>query len=189
MNQPTAYEQLIAQKLQELAVPEQADAIWATIEHQLNIEMPGGDPGPGGGSHGNWWMGGGSLLTFFVAVITYISISNQHFDNQRHPREQPAGQHAKPVKKDRKQPSENDRTEKLPAKTFPPRTGSAPHREPADTDTVPAAKKPEITAEPAMLPQPGDTIAPPRKPRGVRGISDADYRLVPAPRDSTRRKN
>lgn len=47
MNHPTTYEQLIAQKLQEMDVPDQANSIWATIEQQLSIEMPT-DSGSGG---------------------------------------------------------------------------------------------------------------------------------------------
>ncbi|MBK7883673.1 MAG: hypothetical protein IPJ81_07600 [Chitinophagaceae bacterium] len=40
MNKNTTYEQLIAQKLEQLAVPDSADAIWASIEQQLDVVMP-----------------------------------------------------------------------------------------------------------------------------------------------------
>ncbi len=188
MNQPTTYEQLIAQKLQELAVPDQANAIWATIEHQLNIEMPGTDPGSGGGGHGNWWMGGGSLLTLFVAVVTYISVSNQHFENQRHIKERPAVEHRRPARKTGQDSAKNEQPEN-PAR---PRQGIAekPAKEagiPVTRDSAASANPPVTAPEP--VPVPADTVPPAKKPRGVRGISDADYRLIPARKDSVRRKD
>ena len=191
MNQPTTYEQLIAQKLQELAVPDQANAIWATIEQQLNIEMPGNDPGPGGGGHHNWWMGGGGLLTLFVAVVTYISVSNQKFDNQRNVKEQPAVQHPKPGKK-----NQGDSTRQVPpGKVIRPRQQGVSEKpketgeQPVVRDSLMKVSAPVAAPEPAKIPLTADTVRPPAKPRGVKGISDADYRLIPARKDSIRRND
>ncbi|HEY0897150.1 MAG TPA: hypothetical protein VGE15_11410 [Sphingobacteriaceae bacterium] len=189
MNQPTTYEQLIAQKLQELAVPDQANAIWATIEHQLNIEMPGNDPGSGGGGHGNWWMGGGSLLTLFVAVVTYISVSNQNFENRRPLNERPAVQHPRPVKKSQPDAPKDDRS-----KTVRPRPdiNEKPAKQagkPIVRDSLVNTNPPVAAPDPLQVPAAADTVPPTKKSRGVRGISDADYRLIPARKDTLRRKD
>lgn len=192
MNHPTTYEQLIAQKLQEMDVPDQANAIWATIEQQLSIEMPT-DSGSGGTNHSNWWIGGGSLLTFTVAVITYLFITKQNFESERNLKDKPA-----PVQYH--QPARNNKD--TLNHTMPPieirkhkpvvvsETNERKETEQSSTkETVtisPAQKAVEAPAVPA--PQP-DTIATKKKSRGVKGISDADYRLVPSIKDSVKREN
>jgi hypothetical protein len=196
MNQPTTYEQLIAQKLQELAVPDQADAIWATIEHQLNIEMPGIDPGSGGPNPSSWWMGGGGLFTLFVAVVTYISVSNQNFESQRSIKEHPSSvQYPKPLKnkggsKNASPPREGKLNE--PAAIRPPAGESEVAKEagqPSVQDSTTKAQPEKLIIQPAEPARPSDTAGPKRKVRGVQGITDADYRLIPSVKDSLRRKN
>ena len=71
MNQKKAYEQIITGKLEALPLPDLADAIWARIETQLDIDMPEGDGGPGSGpSSGGGWIGGAGLFVFVAALIT-----------------------------------------------------------------------------------------------------------------------
>jgi len=195
MSQPSTYEQLIAQKLQELEVPDQANSIWATIEQHLNIEMPVNGPGSGGGSaNPGWWLGsgGGSLLTLFVATVTYILISKQKLERDRHLDDAPASIQSK-------QPSKtNPDTAKLSVplheiRKTQPQT-SKPNEElqqavaPA-SDTVSVAPLPKDVIEAPVQPIKKDTVPAAKKPRGVRGLSDNDYRIVPDKGDSSRRKN
>jgi len=192
MSQSTTYEQLIAQKLQELAVPDQADAIWATIEQQLNIEMPVNGPGSGGLNNPGWGLGGGTLLTLFIAALTYIFISRQDLETERNVIDKPASiQYQKPAK---------SREDTLNQMVFPaevkkdqpaliPGPGNKKEQEvPAlnEEPTVPAPKAAEVPA--VVLPK-ADTVVAGKKTRGVKGISDADYRLVPSRKDSVKPKD
>jgi len=185
MSQPTTYEQLIAQKLQELAVPDQADAIWATIEHQLNIEMPANGSGSGGAGNPGWWIGGGSLFTLFIATITYIITSRQHPETERRVIDKPAViRHEQPViKADTSrhvilpiEPTKNKPADvSVPAEPTQTEAG-----QPAATEipAIPPVQKLTETS-PVPLP-PADTVTAKKKSRGLKGITDADYRIVPS---------
>ena len=193
MSQPTTYEQLIAQKLQELAVPDQADAIWATIEHQLNIEMPANGPGSGGAGNPGWWIGGGSLFTLFIATVTYIITSRQHPETERHVIDKPAViQHEQPVIKE--DTSRNVILPMEPRKNKPADVPvpAEPKKEEAEQAVVeeklqsPPVQK--LTEDvPAPLP-PADTLVTKKKSRGLKGISDADYRIVPSSKNKGKTK-
>ncbi|HEY1010562.1 MAG TPA: hypothetical protein VGE58_10645 [Daejeonella sp.] len=185
MSQPTTYEQLIAQKLQELAVPDQADAIWATIEHQLNIEMPNNSSGSGGLNNSNWWIGGG-LLTLFIAIIIYIFISKQNPEREKDlEHEPPVIRHEQPLKN--KETTPDHTTPPIKVNASKPVVVSEkitseirePEQLPAH-ETLKNEPVQKVTEEPLALPRPADTVITRKKPRGVKGISDADYRLVPS---------
>ena len=195
MSQPTTYEQLIAQKLQELAVPDQADAIWATIDQQLNIEMPVNGSGSGGLNNPGWWIGGSSLFTIFIATVTYIFISRQTLETERNV-------HDTPVSIEYHQPLEN-KEDSLSHTVLPMQirknkpsgvSGSDGSKKeegvPAITEETVISSPTQKTEElPAVLSPPTDTVLTRKKPRGVKGISDADYRLVPSRKDSLKRKD
>ncbi|HEY1113515.1 MAG TPA: hypothetical protein VGE66_08130, partial [Chitinophagaceae bacterium] len=81
MNQKTPYELQIADKLQQLPLPDLQDAIWARIERTLDIDMPSDDGGGGGDDSPPdtpWWGSGGiGAFTFsmvFVAALTTFII-------------------------------------------------------------------------------------------------------------------
>lgn len=82
MNNRTTYEQLIADKLQQLPIPDMADAIWARIEQQLNVEMPVDDQGlnntPGSSSPG-FRFPGNTMLYIFIAALTTIYFLSKSF--------------------------------------------------------------------------------------------------------------
>ena len=75
MNTPTPYENLIAVKLDQMPVPDTADSIWASIELQLDADLPSDDAdntasknpttGKPGMAKGFYF----SLLTVIVALI------------------------------------------------------------------------------------------------------------------------
>jgi hypothetical protein len=194
MSQPTTYEQLIAQKLQELAVPDQADAIWATIEQQLNIEMPNSSSGSGGLNNSNWWIGGGSLFTLLVAIATYIYVSKQDLESEKPIKEKPAAiQHHQPLKN-----NEDMSSHKLsPIEIRQNKPTTAPEANGQEVEeTEPSSVKETVesapvqnVAAPAVLPLPPDTVVAKKKPRGVKGISSEDYRIVPSKKDIEKPKN
>lgn len=194
MSQPLTYEQLIAQKLQELEVPDQANSIWATIEHHLNIEMPVQGPGSGGGSgNSGWWFGsgGGSLLTLFVATVTYIIVSKQKLERDRHLNDAPATiQYKQPKAKPDTAKRAVPLGEILKSKPEVSQAEEKPEEMTAPTaDSISAAPVPKDVVEAPVQSLPKDTVPAAKKPRGVRGLSDADYRIVPDRKDSTRRRN
>ena len=188
MNQPTAYEQLIAQKVQEVEVPELRNSIWATIEHQLNNEMPPDGPGSGGPNNFNWGIGGKGLFTLFVAIATYISVSKQTFDNKRDALQKPkAIEHHKPTQK--KLDSLNHLPplkEKTSKENGAAKVQDAVVAQPKGVDSVQTASNSVLESAPST-PTKADTVVTTRKARGVRGISDADYRLIPTRKDSVKR--
>jgi hypothetical protein len=72
MEQRAAYEITIAGKLDHLPVPDMADAIWARIERQLDIDLPTNDGGNGPAPSkpsGPGAMGWG-LSALLVALVT-----------------------------------------------------------------------------------------------------------------------
>lgn len=75
MNQLTTYEQLIADKLQELSAPAKIDAIWARIEQQLDVEMPTDESGStdaGASSNPGFFFPGNKFLYIFLAAVAGI---------------------------------------------------------------------------------------------------------------------
>ena len=85
MNQKKAYEQTIAVKLEAIPLPDMADAIWARIENQLDIDMPtddgGGNSTPDAPS-GFGWIGGSVLFVFAVALVSFFIINNNNKNKQ-----------------------------------------------------------------------------------------------------------
>lgn len=79
MSQALPYEQLIAEKLEQLPpLPEMADAIWARIEKQLDDELPTDDTSPDSGPSGPITGSGGmsslgrlGLLAIGAIILIY----------------------------------------------------------------------------------------------------------------------
>lgn len=87
MNNRTTYEQLIADKLQQLPIPDMADAIWARIEQQLNVEMPVDDQGPNntpGSSSPGFRFPGNTMLYIFIVALTTIYFLSKSFAKKQH---------------------------------------------------------------------------------------------------------
>ncbi len=80
MNQKAAYEITIAEKLEQLSVPDMVDAIWARIETQLDLDMPTDDgpanppDNPPSGS-GLWNRAG--LVLFIAALVSILYFTNK----------------------------------------------------------------------------------------------------------------
>lgn len=192
MNQRTTYEKLIANKLQELPVPDMASAIWLRIEQQLDVEMPVNDPGS---SNGNAAFPGqlsmGILAVVLVAILMGIHFLLRETRSYEHPeRETPV--HTVPAATPKEDP--------LPIQKTPDTTIDI-QQPPADEEMITQDEEPAIVSMPESVIKPEATpvqemdamvvlpkvkptlIVPPdssnKKSRGVKGISLDDYRIAP----------
>ena len=194
MNGKPAYEQLIADKLQTLPVPDMADAIWARIETQLDIDLPNGDGGgespapqaPGGGSN---LLGQIGMLIGIVALLTFFIINKQNKQENIQPSINPPATEviqtdstppdkAPPgnsIQPQMLQSNQTTATTPLPATPDSAFNNAVTNVTTDSTTTDNTAVAPPPVAAP--LPVTADSTAPKRR-RGV-ALSDADYRIVP----------
>lgn len=195
MNHKAPYEHLIGEKLETLPVPDMADAIWARIEAQLDTDLPADDgdgPVPEGPpvAGGSW-----SQTLLFVTIIAIMSLFTIPKKNITAPL---------PAATETTAPAPSDEATAQPPPASQSSAGSA-------QPTLPVARggSPQPSDSTAVLPAPAllDTViagnaivqqqAPPagtmpvqqdtlpgKRPRGVPGIGDGDYRIVPK-KDST----
>lgn len=195
MNERTSYEQTINEKLQHLPLPAMEDAIWARVKAQLDIDLPSDDNGgnrPDAPSGGGWIWGAGVLLfvAAFVAVFLLLKKPKQQLPSVSNS-PQPTAVPSAPTT-----PEQPDRGRVVGRKAFSPATrldpGSAPAL-PVNPAGDSVALAPETRLPEADPPQPTTVLLPPLqvdttrakpKTRGVPGITDNDYRIVPARKDS-----
>jgi len=206
MNHLTTYEQLVAEKLQQLPVPDMADAIWARISQQLDVDMPedkSGHTGNGNTSLPGFQFPGNIIFyIFFAALVSVIFYLNR------------PGKH-KPVI-----PAATSNTIAIPQghddkrahQSLPGRKTETIYTDKADYPVDELKENPVTVNElPVIIPQavetnkkeivkkeelppPTETVlkkvttpaqdSVPKKGRGVKGITSADYRIAPVRRDS-----
>jgi len=199
MNQKTTYELTITEKLEQLTAPDMVDAIWARIEAQLDIDLPT-DEGPSNPpatptSGPRKWLNRGFIIAAVAVVLIYL------FNNRKQNipvEDQPTinapvtspNNTENPVRNN-SPGSNNANTQQdnasgvntsVPDKVNVDTSASAPTTGPAqfipDSNAVQTNKLPVITP-PLVMQQknpPPDTT---KKGRGVKGITDADYKIVP----------
>jgi hypothetical protein len=198
MQEKKAYEQTIASKLEALPVPDMADAIWARIERQLDLDMPEND---GGGNNGGpaspplrSWIGKAGIFIFVTALVLSFLLYTNRKNKSAVPGTTITNELS--VKKtdslintvspstqseERMNPPRS--TTQLPGATAIPldtmlNLAAGPVPYPIDTtQKFTAVLPPQL--KPAI-----DTTPLKRKSRGVQGINEQDYRIVPS-RDST----
>lgn len=207
MNNLTTYEQLIADKLQQLPVPDMADAIWARIEQRLNVEMPLEDGGNNTGSSslpGFQFPGKGIVFLFLAALVSVLfylnrpvkQVQNNNIPSNTNTISIPVQDLYKPPEEKLSvQPAESMYTDKADLPIQYSRGDSF------DTQTPASSTEPfSIINEKATLPKSapvitiGQSIIPKnlspvqdsgtKKGRGVKGIGTDDYRIVPVKKDS-----
>lgn len=196
MNERKAYEQTIKGKLEAIPLPDMADAIWARIETQLDIDMPtdgsGGDaPSPNNPS-GFGWIGGVGIIIFVVALIS-IFINNDKTNTEPTPTPTETSitprdtvtPSVTPITNQEDDPVVVKPSNRLGAPPIDTSNASTPNLAPpfvapVVNDTTSAVSR--ATVPDVQLP---DTTAPKKKGRGVQGINDNHYRIVPAKRDSS----
>lgn len=193
MNDKATYELILTDKLQSLPIPDMADAIWNRIEHRLDLDMPegdggsGGDTGPFGGSPASWI--GFGFTMFVVAFLAIYLNRKEHSPDPFIPVKSTNISNSNPDTNNTTAPFIANPPPASPQQTIttsdqPPDTGAAISQQPAVFPSITAdtsSSAPVLTNAPP--PKADSANLPAKKPRGVSGISDADYRIVPK-RDS-----
>lgn len=196
MNEKKRYEQIITGKLDALPLPDLQDAIWARIEAQLDIDLPtddgGGNTPSSGAPSGPGWIGGAGFLLFVAVLITFFTLKK---NNNEQPLTTPV---SKPlIQKDsllntNAQPPPASRSAlPVPVTTNSPINVAVPDR--IDTSSkalgvaAPSLQDTSVPISRVPLPdlQPKDTTVTKKRVRGVKGITDDDYRIVPSRKDSS----
>lgn len=198
MDQRLPYEQLISAKLQGLSIPDMEDMIWARVKAQLDIDMPTDDGDGDGGDDGpqspaapapiRW-----GLTVMIIALVaaflffknkTTITDNNPALPIITQPAAQPSNEATGPPASDpiptppplipQLTPtpvgSSVDTTSVQPDLAIPVTTG---------IDSANINKPDSIFAQAEPPPVKTDTIPPKKKGKGVSGLKDDDYRIVP----------
>jgi len=193
LNHKAPYEHLIAEKLETRPVPDMADAIWARIEAQLDTDMPTDDgdvPVPDDTPDGGGIWSQALLFVAIIAIMSLFSIPRKNIEDSL----PAATETIKPANEPSAQPppaTQNNRTtggQRNPAlagglQPVPGDSASAlPVLTPSDT-VIAANPLVQQGLPPVTAPVVSDSL-PRKRPRGVPGIGDGDYRIVPK-KDST----
>ena len=199
MNFKQPYEVLITEKLQAFPVPDMADAIWARIEAQLDTDMPtddpdGGSPAPAGPSPFGKLVLGFGITAVVIAFLSIFINSEKDPENNiiippsntpsiisdpqspapsEVPRRSPQQSTVVSAPKDSNQ-TVNDFIDSIVSRPAVQLPGPVPDSSSARLPTI-------ITPPPVLPPVVKDSI---KKPRGVQGISDDDYRIEPKKKDT-----
>lgn len=189
MNQKETYEIIIAQKLEQLPVPAMEDAIWNRISAQLDIEMPQTTPPDNTPPDNSALLNIATLFVLLTALSCYLFFEFFHQTPVQVTR--PPAIAPQTITKDSVwhelppaliQPPPPDKQPVEKKTSTQPDTTSAIHpliMAPV-VDSTPIDPPEQIITPPVSVPTPPatDTI-PKKKPRGVPGLSDSDYRIAP----------
>lgn len=199
MDQKTSYENLLTEKLDSFPLPDMADTIWNRIDKMLEVEMPvqkdqTGHSGKVSGKSALYW-GGTGFIAFVIALITLFQINKRNNTHQ-------------PVHQTTLHPATNSFIQKQDSTvqhTDPPVHKSQPFIQPQSSPPPsPARRIDSVINSPSTslsirdslnhinIPKPmvitppliKDTTPLPKKSRGIKGLTDDDYRLAPK-KDST----
>lgn len=179
-------------------MPDMADAIWTRIEQQLDIDLPTDDGGsndpaplsPSGPSAIGW-----GLSVVLLALLTAFLLYKNDSSTKKPSIQLPASPNQKPTEPAQKAtgPPNAERTVKLPDNTVQNRLQNtklntkpdSARQQPVVIAPLQAPDSLQTTIEPLVAaPAPKDTATPAKKKRGVSGINDGDYRIVPTKKDS-----
>jgi cell division protein FtsL len=203
---PSPYESAIAAKLQQLPVPDMADGIWASIEMQLDADLSSGDDdaSPQKPTKRLPGMGKGFYLSVLAAVIVAIVLiykANKNHSNKSNSTPVPA-------KIDTLTPvAGSDQSSNMPAQKKDSSKPTVVNKKDSSNSLIPGNRisvdsvgqlvvpfnKPDSSAVikgKPLLPS-FDSVPPPLliKPRGVKGITDNDYRIQESKKDSGKKGN
>lgn len=209
MNSKTAYEILIAEKASQVPVPDMADAIWASIEAQLDAA-----PGDEGDGHqaaseklpANRLTPGNKMLLLIISIAAIVVLLLLFTKNSH----KKTGEKKIPVQQEQeKQPAKNRVIDTVsdissarelvsPGQYQPVKDAFAPVIiRPAEKDSIsnqPFKNIPDDSvAAPGRIPlviqrDSVTTLPPPsKKPRGVQGIEDSDYKISGGKKDSLKK--
>lgn len=199
MNQRAQQEILIAEKLEQLSIPDMVDAIWSRIENQLDIDLPT-DEGPGGPDapstpgKGAWVKPGIFLFVtaFFLAI--YFINNKKDTNSNSIPVETEKPVFISPDQKEAGPPGIQGVGGQRSLQTDPngqliPFTDSGAADSPGPIDNLQTDSNPLPVNDdsPVISLPPVDVIKPDtgkKKSRGVKGINPGDYKVVPSKKDS-----
>ncbi|MEJ8820237.1 hypothetical protein [Lacibacter sp. H407] len=195
MNQKATYELTITEKLEQLTAPDMVDAIWARIEAQLDIDLPTDDgptnpPAPTSGPR--TWLNRGFIIAAVAIVLIYL------FNNRKQTttsNDQPnitapvttPNNNDNPVRNNSPGTNntiapQNNSSAPINSSAVLPADSSAPVTGPVllqpDSNAVQTNAPPVITP-PLVTPQKNISPDSTKKSRGVKGITDSDYKIVP----------
>lgn len=204
MNNSPIYEQLIAQKLHQLPVPDMADAIWANIKTQLDNDMPTDDnnnppPPSTPNSPRRYLKRGIPWITAIIAFVAIIVINRQHKQDKKFstPIIPATKEQTSLPAKTNKPDNPNDKSNKTfnqagnavpniivdSGQITPPQTAFPPivvnNGVDSSLNHVANPKQLPLVANPPVL---KNDTTPVRKKRGVQGITDNDYKIVTPPK-------
>lgn len=188
MNKKETYEIIIAEKLEQLPVPALEDAIWNRISAQLDIEMPETPAQDPPTPPNNVFLNSITLFVLLTALATWLFIHNYHTTA-------PLPATPPPTEiKDSIYQQEPPPIVTPPAFTPPPVNTPTPKTVTATPDTIQAmplaptvlpvtrdslpADPPALIVPPAVPPPSADTPVK-KRPAGVRGMKDEDYKIAP----------
>lgn len=214
MNNRQPYEITIADKLEQMPLPGLKDSIWSRIEVQLDEEMPTGDNGNDGPQKPNGWnfprIGG--ILGTFIAVIAIVALlyknNTNKISNQLEISPDTIIQTETPILQGESPPGKD-----LPSSPNNENINGniqEPAKQQVDVVSTPAnpivkISLPNDSTENALpvipidlkvsdapvnvpIPQQSNTDSLRKKPRGIQGITNDDYRLMPKIDSSGKKK-
>jgi hypothetical protein len=210
VDKQTPYEILIAQKVEALPVPDRIDSIWANIEMQLDAGAPpdggegGTNPAPAKPVKGLPGAGNGLGLFFTAAVVISVGLVWLYNGSKKEDAKVAPAPIITPANPEiladsNKIPKEPDE------KIAPPNQPVIDKKNtfnknvlPKNNDSLDKGVLPYIKIEPPtvkdsnVIKRPVDTTKMPpilKKPKGVKGIKDSDYKIVTENKDSTKKQN
>jgi hypothetical protein len=202
VNKRTAYEIIIAEKAEQQPLPDMADAIWAAVSAGL-ITLPSppgesqvGPATPAAKSISAWHFvlyGTGVAVIITIAVLLWW---NRQAGRPLPQKRQPAPARTTPLHQPLEESPHRDSIRLKPSGTpFVPSKKEKPavidstrkindtqlvNRVPGAIQITPLHLPSIIIPDTASAPSP-----PAKKPRGVKGINDSDYKIVPTIQDSS----
>ena len=197
MNQKTTYEQTITSKLDQLAVPDMKESIWARIENELNTDLPDGSDEPPTSPKPTapraWRLGkklslAGAVIVAAALIYTFV---RQPAEPSSAPAPTESRQQTDTVESIISGPQKPETINQTNSAISPPVEPGRQPAEPANSNftvppgllfPVPIPVMPDsiITTPQIILPRleekKTDSATKP-KSKGVKGISDDDYRI------------
>jgi hypothetical protein len=191
MDERLTYEQLIRGKLESLPLPDMQDAIWQAIKAQLDTDLPSDDnddgtnsPGPSGPGMVGW----GFSIVLLALLTTFFLVKNKPNTTDKTVNPTPTQQIVTPSQQNNSPPPDNNtKTTGSPAVTEANQPDQLVADDsvakenvhpflPVQSDSAYATSLQPILA--GSVPQ-TDSSGPVKKNRGLKGLSDSDYRIVP----------
>ena len=195
MDERLPYEQLIAEKLNSHPVPDMQDQIWARIKAQLDMDMPTDEGDSGGNSpqqpSGPGIMGWGLSIVIIAIITAFFIFKNKQQTKDTTDPVTTNEQTIQPAEQAEGPPGSIIRSREKATTVKPEPIIAVPHTA-QDSSTV--AQPNLSTAAPGIqdsvvlprsepvltfTPPKTDTAQPPKKRKGVSGLTDDDYRIIP----------